>query len=325
MNFAIEYTTLYWIAFNVFVLAMLILDLGVFHRKTRTIGVREALGWTLFWIVLALLFNALIYYQFGQQHAVEFFTGYLIEKSLSVDNIFVMLIIFSYFNVPQQYQHKVLFWGILGALIFRVIFIVAGIELITRFHWLIYLFGAFLVYTGIKLLSSTDEKIEPERNPVLRFIRKVIPVTSSYHNDKFFTRIDGRLWATPLFLVVMVIEATDVIFAVDSIPAILAISKDSFIIYTSNVFAILGLRSLYFAMAGIQQYFSYLKYGLSIILVFVGGKMLVSELYLIPVEVSLLVILSILTGAIVLSWVVPKREGTVNIKAEGAGETGPTS
>ncbi|MBX2946853.1 MAG: TerC family protein [Cyclobacteriaceae bacterium] len=319
-----EHTTLYWVAFNVFVLAMLVLDLGVFHRKTRTIGVREALGWTFFWIVLALLFNAVVYYQFGQQRAVEFFTGYLIEKSLSVDNIFVMLIIFSYFNVPQQYQHKVLFWGILGALVFRIIFIVAGIELISRFHWLIYLFGAFLVYTGIKLLSSTDEKIEPEKNPVLRFVRKIIPVTSSYHNDKFFTRIDGRLWATPLFLVVMVIEATDVVFAVDSIPAILAISNDSFIIYTSNVFAILGLRSLYFAMAGIQQYFSYLKYGLSIILVFVGGKMLLSELYPIPVEVSLLVILSILTGAIALSWILPKRSGAIAVNAEHPGKAGHT-
>lgn len=325
MNFAMPHTTLYWVAFNVFVLLMLILDLGVFHRKTRTIGVREALGWTFFWILLALLFNAVVYYQFGQQRAVEFFTGYLIEKSLSVDNIFVMLIIFSYFNVPQQYQHKVLFWGILGALVFRIIFIVAGIELITRFHWLIYLFGAFLVYTGIKLLSSTDEKIEPEKNPVLRFVRKIVPVTSSYHNNKFLTRIDGRIWATPLFLVVMVIEATDVVFAVDSIPAILAISNDSFIIYTSNVFAILGLRSLYFAMAGIQQYFSYLKYALSIILVFVGGKMLLSELFPIPVEVSLLVILSILSGAIVLSRMVPKKPGIITVNVEHSGEAGPTS
>ncbi len=324
MNFPMDYTTLYWVAFNVFVLIMLILDLGVFHRKTRTIGVREALGWTFFWIVLALLFNMVVYYQFGQQRAVEFFTGYLIEKSLSVDNIFVMLIIFSYFNVPQHYQHKVLFWGILGALVFRIIFIVAGIELITRFHWLIYLFGAFLVYTGFKLLSSTDDKIEPEKNPVLRFVRKVVPVTGSYHNDKFFTRIDGRLWATPLFLVVMVIEATDVVFAVDSIPAILAISNDSFIIYTSNVFAILGLRSLYFAMAGIQQYFSYLKYGLSIILVFVGGKMLLSDLFQIPVEVSLLVILSILSVTIALSWIVPKRLGPITVDDERTSEAGPT-
>lgn len=300
-----ETLNLYWISFNLFVLAMLVIDLGIFHRNKRAIGVKEALGWTFFWIVLAMLFNLFIYSQFGQQRAMEFLTGYLIEKSLSVDNIFVMIIIFSYFQVPAQYQHKVLFWGILGALVFRIIFILAGIELIDRFHWLVYVFGGFLVFTGIKLLSSTDEKMNPERNPLLRMIRKILPVTRDYRQDNFFTKIDGRLWATPLFLVVIVIEATDIVFAVDSIPAILAISNDSFIIYTSNVFAILGLRSLYFAMAGIQQYFIYLKYGLSVILVFVGSKMVLNDVFPIPVEISLLVIVGILFISIISSLIIP--------------------
>lgn len=283
-------TALLWTFFNLFVLAMLALDLGVFHKKSHEVSVREALSWTCVWIMLALLFNLFIYYYFDKEKGLEFFTGYLIEKSLSVDNIFVIILIFSYFKVPAAYQHKVLFWGILGALVMRVIFILTGVELIHRFHWLIYIFGGFLVYTGFRMLTSGDIKIDPEKNPLVKLARKIMPVTSSFEGDKFFVKQQGKTWATPLFLVVILIETTDLIFAVDSIPAILAISDDSFIVYTSNVFAILGLRSLYFALAGIEKYFRYLKYGLSAILVFVGVKMCMADFFKIPIEVSLIVI-----------------------------------
>jgi tellurite resistance protein TerC len=282
--------TLLWIVFNLFVLAMLALDLGVFHRESHEVSVREALTWTCVWITLAMLFNVFVYYYFDRSKALEFFTGYLIEKSLSVDNIFVIILIFSYFKVPSAYQHKVLFWGILGALVMRVIFILTGVELIHRFHWLIYIFGGFLVYTGIRMLTSSDLKIDPEKNPLVKLARKVMPITPSFEGDRFFVKQEGKTWATPLFLVVILIETTDLIFAVDSIPAILAISDDSFIVYTSNVFAILGLRSLYFALAGIEKYFVYLKYGLSAILVFVGVKMCIADLFKIPIEVSLIAI-----------------------------------
>jgi tellurite resistance protein TerC len=282
--------SLLWIFFNLFVLAMLALDLGVFHRKSHEVSVREALTWTCVWITLAMLFNLFVYYYFDRSKALEFFTGYLIEKSLSVDNIFVIILIFSYFKVPSAYQHKVLFWGILGALVMRVIFILTGVELIHRFHWLIYIFGAFLVYTGIRMLTSGDLKIDPEKNPLVKLARKVMPITPSFEGDRFFVKQEGKTWATPLFLVVILIETTDLIFAVDSIPAILAISDDSFIVYTSNVFAILGLRSLYFALAGIEKYFKYLKFGLSAILVFVGLKMCIADIFKIPIEVSLIVI-----------------------------------
>lgn len=283
-------TTILWTFFNLFVLAMLALDLGVFHKKSHEVSVREALSWTCVWIMLALLFNLFIYYYFDKEKGLEFFTGYLIEKSLSVDNIFVIILIFSYFKVPAAYQHKVLFWGILGALVMRVIFILTGVELIHRFHWLIYIFGGFLVYTGFRMLTSGDIKIDPEKNPLVKLARKIMPITSSFEGDKFFVKKQGKTWATPLFLVVILIETTDLIFAVDSIPAILAISDDSFIVYTSNVFAILGLRSLYFALAGIEKYFRYLKYGLSAILVFVGVKMCLADFFKIPIEVSLIVI-----------------------------------
>lgn len=283
-------TALLWTFFNLFVLAMLALDLGVFHKKSHEVSVREALSWTCVWIILAMFFNLFIYYYFDKEKGLEFFTGYLIEKSLSVDNIFVIILIFSYFKVPAAYQHKVLFWGILGALVMRVIFILTGVELIHRFHWLIYIFGGFLVYTGFRMLTSGDIKIDPERNPLVKLARKIMPVTSSFEGDKFFVKQQGKTWATPLFLVVILIETTDLIFAVDSIPAILAISDDSFIVYTSNVFAILGLRSLYFALAGIEKYFRYLKYGLSAILVFVGVKMCMADFFKIPIEVSLIVI-----------------------------------
>ncbi|MEO5978741.1 MAG: TerC family protein [Chryseolinea sp.] len=298
-----------WTAFNLLVLALLALDLGVFHRKSRTVSVREALAWTGVWITLAMLFNLFIYYYFDKDKAIEFFTGYVIEKSLSIDNIFVIIMIFSYFKVPTAYQHKVLFWGILGALVMRVAFILTGIELIHKFHWLIYIFGGFLVVTGIRMITGGDIQLEPEKNPLVRLARKVFPFTSNFEGDKFFVSINSKLWATPLFLVVLLIEATDLIFAVDSIPAILAISDDSFIVYTSNVFAILGLRSLYFALAGAEKYFQYLKYGLSAILIFVGIKMCITDLYKIPVDLSLVIIAFILAIVMIVSVSVKKRDG----------------
>lgn len=297
-----------WAGFNLFVLLMLALDLGVFHRKTHAVTVREALTWTGVWITLAMLFNLFVYGYFGEEKAVEFFTGYLIEKSLSVDNIFVIILIFSYFHVPQEYQHKVLFWGILGALVMRVIFILSGIELIHRFHWLIYVFGGFLIFTGIRMLTSGDAKIEPERNPLVKMARKLFSVTPGFEGSAFFVKREGKTWATPLFLVVILIEATDLIFAVDSIPAILAISEDPFIVYTSNVFAILGLRSLYFALSGIEKYFHYLKFGLSAILVFVGVKMCIVDFYKIPVGLSLIVIVFTLALAMIGSVLFPKKQ-----------------
>lgn len=278
---------MFWIGFNVFVLIMLALDLGVFHRKAHEVSVKEALIWSLVWITLALTFNGIIYYQFGEQKAVEFLTGYLIEKSLSVDNIFVFVIIFSYFKIPSKYQHRVLFWGILGALVMRIIFIFAGVALIQQFHWTIYIFGAFLIFTGYKMITQKDKKMDPEKNPVIRFFKKIYPVTDKLHDDKFFIKENGKRFATPLFLVLILVETTDLIFAVDSIPAILAITQDQFIVYTSNVFAILGLRSLYFALAGVIHKFYYLKAGLSVILVFVGIKMLLIDIYKIPIGISL--------------------------------------
>jgi tellurite resistance protein TerC len=300
--------TALWIGFNFFVLLMLVLDLGVFHRKSKEISVKEALAWTGVWVFLAFLFNVFVYYQIGEEKAFEFFTGYLIEKSLSVDNIFVIILIFSYFNVPPAYQHKVLFWGILGALVMRVCFIFAGIELIHKFHWLIYIFGGFLIITGIRIITQGDLKLDPEKNPVVKFVRKLFPVTETFEGDRFFVRRNHALWATPLFIVVIMIEATDLVFAVDSIPAILAISDDPFIVYTSNVFAILGLRSLYFALAGIEKYFTYLKYGLCAILVFVGVKMCIVDWYKIPVEISLAFITLTLSLTVLASMVMRNQK-----------------
>lgn len=297
-----------WIGFNVFVLFMLILDLGVFHRKSKEIKVKEALIWTAVWISMAFLFNVFVYYQLGEEKAFEFFTGYLIEKSLSVDNIFVIILIFGYFNVPSAYQHKVLFWGILGALVMRVCFILAGAELIHKFHWLIYIFGGFLIFTGIRILTQGDIKLDPEKNPVVKFVRKIFRVTPDFVADQFFIRRENLLWATPLFVVVVMIEVTDLVFAVDSIPAILAISEDAFIVYTSNVFAILGLRSLYFALAGIEKYFIYLKYGLSAILIFVGAKMCIADIYKVPIEISLAFIILTLSVAVLASMVMQKEK-----------------
>lgn len=288
---------------------MLALDLLVFHRKAHAVSLREALSWSAVWIALALIFNVGIYYLWGSEKALEFLAGYLIEKSLSVDNIFVFIMIFSYFAVPAIYQHRILFWGILGALIMRAIFIAAGAALLSAFHWIIYIFGGFLIITGIKMFFAGEEKIEPEKNPAVLLLRRFMPITNEFHGQRFFVRIDQRLWATPLFVVLVVIETTDVIFAVDSIPAIFAITMDPFIVYTSNIFAILGLRALYFLLAGIMDMFRYLKVGLSFVLCFVGVKMMLVDFYKIPIGVSLGVVAGILAISILASLVKPKLAG----------------
>jgi len=296
-----------WVGFNAFILAMLALDLGVFHRKSHVVSFRESLTWTGVWITLALLFNAGVWYYAGAQKGLEFFTGYVIEKSLSVDNVFVFALLFSYFTVPAKYQHKVLFWGILGALVMRAIMIFLGAALISRFSWVIYVFGAFLILTGLKMIFKRAEEIHPERNPVVRLFKRMMPVTAEYRQDKFFIRENGVLMATPLFVVLLLVEFSDLVFAVDSIPAIFAITNDPFIVYTSNVFAILGLRSLYFSLAGVMDKFHYLKIGLGVVLAFVGVKMILSHTqYKIDTMVSLGVIATILTLSIVWSLLRPK-------------------
>ena len=301
-----------WVLFNIFVLAMLALDLGVFHRKAHEVKIKEALIWSAVWIVLALLFNIGVYFWRGEVAALEFLTGYLLEKSLSVDNVFVFLLIFSYFRVPALCQHKVLFWGILGALIMRAVFIAAGITLIQQFHWIIYVFGAFLIFTGIKMALQKDKEIHPEKNPVIRLFHRLMPVTKEYdEKSRFFVRQGGILHATPLFVALLVIETTDVIFAVDSIPAILAITNDPFIVYTSNVFAILGLRALFFALAGIMTLFHHLHYGLSLILVFIGFKMLLADVYKMPIVIALSVVAGILIMSVVASVVWPRKQAII--------------
>jgi tellurite resistance protein TerC len=297
-----------WIGFNAFVLAMLAVDLGVFHRKAHVVSLKESFVWTGVWIGLALVFNAGIWHYSGSQKALEFFTGYLIEKSLSVDNVFVFALLFSYFAVPPLFQHKVLFWGILGALIMRAIMIVLGAALITKFSWIIYIFGGFLILTGIKMIVKREEEIHPERNPVVKWFKKLMPVTSDYRADKFFVRENGIRMATPLFVVLLLVEISDVIFAVDSIPAIFAVTTDPFIVYTSNVFAILGLRSLYFALAGVMDKFHYLKIGLGVVLTFVGVKMLLAHTaYKIDTLVSLGVIVLTLATSVVMSLLYPRQ------------------
>jgi TerC family integral membrane protein len=299
-----------WVIFNVFVLGILALDLLVLHRKAHAVSLREALAWSCVWVSLALLFAVGVYFFRGGEKALEFLTGYVIEWSLSVDNLFVFLVIFSYFAVPPIYQHRVLFWGILGALVLRAIFIATGTALLTNFHWMIYVFGGFLIFTGIKLLFAGEEKIEPEKNPAVRLVRRLMNVTPDYHGQQFFIRKDGRLWGTPLLLVLVVVETTDVIFAVDSIPAIFAITLDPFIVYTSNVFAILGLRALFFLLAGVMDMFRYLKVGLSFVLCFVGIKMVIVDFYKIPIGISLGVVAGILGISILASiFVRPKRAG----------------
>lgn len=305
---------IFWIAFNLFVLAMLALDLGVLNRKAHVIKFREAILWSLMWISLAALFAVGVYFWRGRATALEFTTGYVIELALSVDNLFVFILIFRYFNVPRHYQHKVLFWGIIGALVMRGIFIAAGITLIHYFHWIIYVFGAFLVYVGIKLAFQDEgESVHPEQNHAVKLLRKFMPVTKDYVGGNFFTR-NGGLYATPLFVVLIVVETTDIIFAVDSIPAILAITRDAFIVYTSNVFAIMGLRAMYFALAGMMEMFHYLHYGLSLVLVFIGAKMLLSNYYPIPTEWALAVVGGLLAISVSASLLFPaKKKAEVDV------------
>src|SRR5215207_1423021 len=316
-----------WLGFNLFVLAMLALDLGVFHRQAHTVSVKEATIWSVVWISLAMVFNLGIYLFWNQlvpnsaysngDAALSFFTGYLIEKSLSVDNIFVFVLIFSSFGVPAQYQHRVLFWGILGALVMRALLILVGAALIKEFHWIIWIFGAFLIFTGIKMAFHKNEELQPEKNPLISLFRRFMPVTDAYQGASFFVREAGRLMATPLLLVLLIVESTDLVFAVDSIPAIFAVTEDPFIVYTSNVFAILGLRSLYFLLAGVMHKFHYLKLGLSAVLTFVGVKMLLPDLsafvtgvaYKIPTLLSLGVVAGILVIAVVASLLRAQRLG----------------
>lgn len=313
----IEITPWHWAGFVLCILFFLALDLGVFHRKAHVVRFREALTWTSIWVSTSLLFAALLVPLRGRHEALEFLTGYIIELSLSMDNVFVIAVIFAYFRVPPQYQHRVLFWGIVGALVMRGVMITLGAALIHRFTWTLYVFGAFLVYTGIKMFFVSDEGVHPERNPVLRFARRLFPITPDFEGQKFITRWQGRVALTPLALVLLVVETTDLMFAVDSIPAIFAVTKKPFIVFTSNVFAILGLRSLYFVLAGAIEYFRYLKVGLSVVLVFVGVKMLLDPhdaprprwwQMEIPTAVSLLVVAGILLTAILLSVEATRRE-----------------
>jgi tellurite resistance protein TerC len=295
-----------WVGFTVFVLVMLALDLGVFHRKAHAVSSREALTWTFVWITLSLLFNAWVYWIFGPEHALEFLTGYLIEKALSVDNLFVFLVLFSYFSVSPRLQHRVLYWGILGALIMRAVFIFAGAALIQKFHWVLYVFGVFLVYTGIKLLTQREEKLDPEKNPALRAFRRVVRAVPDYRGASFAVKEAGKWYATPLLMVLIVVETTDIVFAVDSIPAIFAVTTDPFIVYTSNIFAILGLRALYFLLAGMMGKFRFLKVGLGLVLAFVGVKMLVADLVKVPIAISLGVVAGLLVVSVVASLIYPE-------------------
>jgi tellurite resistance protein TerC len=296
---------LFWILFNLFVVVMLALDLGVLNRRAHTVSFREALGWSAMWVSLALAFAVVVYFWHGKRESLEFVTGYVIELSLSIDNLFVFLVLFRYFRVPREHQHKVLFWGILGALLMRGAFILAGVGLIRRFEWITYVFGILLIFSGLKLLRG-EQEIDPGKNPVLRLFRRWIPVTEEYEGGRFWVRRD-RIYGTPLLVVLLMVETTDVLFAVDSIPAILAITLNAFIVYTSNVFAILGLRSMYFALAGVIDLFQYLHYGLSVVLVFIGVKMLVSHYYRIPTGVALGVVVGVLGIAVLLSLILPKR------------------
>lgn len=309
MEGTIHHSPLAWILFIVFILVMLALDLGVFNRKTHEIKMKEALRWVVFCMLLAFGFNSLIYFWLGADSALAFTTAYIVEQSLSIDNIFVIVMIFSSFKVPPAYQHRVLFWGILGALIMRGIFIAAGIAMIQKFEWLVYVFGAILVFSGLKLLfQKEDESQDFMNSKTIRFTKKIFPVSEKMDGSKFFTVVNGKKLATPLFLALIVIEVSDLIFAVDSIPAIISISRDTFIVYTSNIFAILCLRSMYFAIAGLVDIFHYLRFGLSAILTFVGVKMILSHYYHIPVLASLGIIIAILALCVLASLIWPKKE-----------------
>jgi tellurite resistance protein TerC len=301
-------TPAFWTAFVALILVLLSVDLGIFHRHAHAVTVREALYWSAIWVLLSLIFGAWVYGTFGKQHGLEFFAGYLIEYALSVDNVFVFILIFSFFAVPSKLHHRVLFWGILGALIMRATFIVAGAALLSVFHWAIYIFGAFLVFTGGKILRQGDTEVEPERNPVVRLFQRVVPMTSDYESGKFFLRYEGKFAATPLALVLVTVEATDLVFATDSIPAIFGVTRDPFIVYTSNICAILGLRSMYFLLAAVIRRFAYLGTGIGIVLMFIGIKMLISSFYNIPIGFSLAIVAAILAVACVLSLLFPPKE-----------------
>ncbi|OQB60905.1 MAG: Inner membrane protein alx [Bacteroidetes bacterium ADurb.Bin145] len=303
-----EVSIYFWIGFHVLIFLILGIDLGILSKKAHKVPLKEALLWSGVWIIVALAFNLFVFFEFGKTRALEFLTGYLIEYSLSVDNIFVFILIFSYFAVPEKYQHKVLFWGIIGALVMRGIFIFAGVALINRFHWIVIIFGGFLIVTGIKMMVQKDVQVDPSKNPVMRFARKFLPVTEESDKGRFFTRLNSKMYVTPLFLVLLIIESTDLLFAVDSIPAVLAVSHERFIVYTSNIFAILGLRSLYFAVSGIMGYFRYLKTGLAFILTFVGLKMVASFFHFeIPILISLAFIVSILIISILASVLISRK------------------
>lgn len=301
-------STWLWLGFSIFIVTMLSLDLGLFNRKAHTIRYREAWVWSGVWVTLALIFGALVFHYQGHIRGLEFLTGYVIELSLSVDNLFVFLLIFSYFKVPAKFQHRVLFWGVMGALIMRLTMIFVGAELINRFHWIIYIFGGFLVYTGIKMFRHEEVDIQPDQNLAVRIVTRLLPITRHYEEDKFFTKIDGKRTGTLLFLVLTVVEVTDLVFAVDSIPAIFAVTRDTFIVYTSNVFAILGLRSMYFLLAGVVEKFRYLRTGLAIVLTFIGIKMLLGALHInIPILISLGVVVLVLAGSVILSLIIPSK------------------
>ncbi len=305
-----ENTPLFWILFNLFVIGLLLLDLLVFNRRAHAIQLKEALGWSAFWVALSLCFNYFVYRTMGHEAGVQWLTGYLVEKALSVDNLFVFLLIFTYFKVPAEYQHRILFWGVLGALVLRGIFILAGAALLAKFHFLLYVLGAFLVYTGVRmgLSSSSEPEIDPEGNPIVRFLGRHFPISRQLDGGKFFTQREGVRFATPLLVVLVLIETTDVVFAADSIPAILAISRDTFVVYTSNVFALLGLRALYFALASLMQLFHYLHYGLALILVFIGAKLLLEDIYPFPMPVALGAVGVLLLGSIGASLLWPKQQ-----------------
>lgn len=299
---------IFWIIFNAVILVLLFVDLAVLNREGRVISFKQALVSSAIWIALALVFAVIIHQWMGAGKSLEFITGYLVEEALSVDNLFVFILLFSYFKVPPEQERTVLFWGIIGALIMRGVFIVAGVALVNRFHWLLYAFGAFLIYTGWGLMREGDEEqVDPSKNFVLRMARRFLPVTTEYEGKKFFTVQEGRKYATPLFIVLLVVETTDILFATDSIPAILAISRDPFIVYTSNVFAILGLRSLFFALSGMMKLFHYLNYGLAVVLMFIGAKMIAAMHYHIPTWIALLVIAVVLAVSVLASVLFPKK------------------
>ncbi len=304
-----EHGIYFWVGFNAFVIAMITVDLLVFHKRDHVVSIRESLIWSFVWIALALIFNVLVYFWFGRQSAVEYLTGYIIEKSLSVDNLFVFIVIFKYFMVPKIYQYRVLFFGILVAMILRAVFILVGVKLVHEFEWLIYLFGAFLVYIAVKMATDKEDEYDPSENLVIKIASKFMPMRPHYDSNKFFVKENGKWHVTQLFIVLMAINFVDLIFAVDSIPAIFAITLDPFIVYTSNMFAILGLRALYFALSGVIGLFHYLKYGLSVILGYVGIKMLISHFYKIPTFVSLLFILAVLSGSIAVSLLIKEKKG----------------